>query len=202
MVNRPSVDAFRIDGALAAKGGKTELLGPVQIVAAGTDGDELERILVAGSPGGELAKFFAVLGGSEISATAPGFVPDAPVLDVVRLAGAVVGAHAAQGTLVGRSVAVFNPVVKGQGRETSDICGEIGLGSGGSAEAHELRSAEGVWLASPKRASFRPSCRRTNPIGPVVTVGKAAPGPTNHRNLNLAEFLDNGLAEPAGILNL
>jgi hypothetical protein len=96
VVNRPPVNTLRLDAALAAKRSPAKLLRPVEVLAARADGDEFQRLSVPRRPGGEFAELFAVLGGREVAATAPGLIAHAPVFHVVGLAGAVVGTLPAQ----------------------------------------------------------------------------------------------------------
>src|ERR1700757_2152617 len=101
---------------------------------------------VFGEPRGVAAKFYGVFLCSEISTTAPGFVADAPELDVEGLRRAGLRAKFGESGTAFRGVAVFNPMRKFLRGKTANVGGEVGFGAYEFAEADEFVGAEFIWL--------------------------------------------------------
>ena len=85
-----------------------EATRPVDVVAIGADGDELQgrrragELVAVGHPGGVAAELAGVFFGRLIAAAAPALIADAPVLDVEGLGRAVGGALGGEGVGGGR----------------------------------------------------------------------------------------------------
>src|SRR4051794_25728385 len=119
-----------MDAALARKRGAAELFRPVEVLAARSDRDELQRPSVPRRPGSEFAEFFAVLGGRQVAATSPGLIAYAPIPNVVGFAGAVIRALPTQSAMVSGRVAVLNPVIESQRAQAANVGSEVGLSTG------------------------------------------------------------------------
>ncbi len=95
--------------------------GPVEVVAVGAGGDQVERHAVLGQPLGEPAVLAAIVLGDELAAAAPALVADAPVADAERLALAVGRALIGERGRAGRCVAVLDPLLELLGRAGPDV---------------------------------------------------------------------------------
>ncbi len=193
IVRRPALDRR----ALAVGPLGEEAAGPVEVVAVGAGGDQVERNAVLGQPVGEPAVFAAIIFGDELAAAAPALVADAPVADAERLALAVGRAFIGQRRRAGRCVAVFDPLLELLGRAGPDVGGEIRLDAAELAESDELVGAElvGLGLLAPAAEPARALGARADAVAPVILVGEAAARPADDDRSELADVLDQSAGE-------
>src|SRR5215813_4683091 len=139
----------------------------------------------------ELAILRGVFPWFHITATAPGFVADAPILHAERLLVAVGRAFVSQTFSPRRSVAIRDPVVKFPGRARTDVRGEVRLRADQSAEPHELMNAELIGLRRmpagwhpmlPEIVGPQTPACGADAVSPMVTVGKATARPAQIRS--------------------
>ena len=212
IVQRPAPDPLHEPWILGRERGE-KALGPGDIVAVRTGGDEGQRDAHAGRPGGVAAERGRVLLGRHVAAATPALVAHAPQADVERIAVAALFSQARQRGRAGRCVAVVDPLVEILGRQAPDVAGNVRRGAGEPAEPHELRSAERVGLEAlraaglfgerfrvhPEAGTHRPCGARTDAVTPVVGIGEAAARPADHRRAQRFQGIDQGLPDSSDI---
>ena len=174
-----------------------EAPGPVEVVAIGAGGDEIEGDAVLGKPFGEPAILAAIVFGRELAAAAPALVADAPVSDAEGFALAAGCTLVGDGCRAGRGVAIFDPLLKFLGRAGADVGRQVGLGPAEPAEANELMSTELIRLGflAPAAEPPRAAVARADAVAPVVLVGKAATRPADGDRPELSHLLDQAAAD-------
>ena len=135
------------------------------------------------------------------AAAAPVLVADAEEGNLPGLGAAVRLAELGQ-VAVALEGHVFDPVRHLLGRSAADVGGDVGIGADLLAEVEELVRPEAVVLhhAAPVDVDAPgPLLRGADPVLPVVLIGEAAARPAQVRDLDLAEGLDDVLANAARV---
>jgi len=139
-----------------------------------------------------------------VSAAAPVFIADAPILHAEGFGRAVGGAFLGERAAAGK-VAVFDPIAHLARRAAAEIPGEVRFGADEAAELQEFVRAELVGfdgVAPPDVDAARPARARADAVAPVVVVGEAAARPAQHRHADFLQRVDDVLADAAEVGDL
>ena len=144
--------------------------------------------------------------GSHATAAAPGFVSDAPYLDVIRLLVTVCFAHFRKGSGACGGVNIIHPLADVHGSGGGDVGSNVRLCFGELAETKEFVGAYLICFVSavifcPPVNACRTLVARADTVAPVVGFGKAAARPTYHGDLRLLDLLDDLGSEALGVGN-